>query len=101
MISHLATSPWHPLLTSLVAGGRTTEKLLLLGHRNGKKCGALDAHVTFILSAMQKISKEKLKDSKNIAVCFCLQGGFCDFDRFFMDLESTVVTISKRLPMTF
>ena len=55
-------------------GGRTTEKLLLLGHQNGKKCGALDAHVTFILSAMQKISKEKLKDSKNIAVCFCLQG---------------------------
>ena len=34
----------------------------------------LDAHVTFIVSAMQKISKEKLKDSKNIAVCFCLQG---------------------------
>ena len=58
-------------------GGRTTEKLLLLGHQNGKKCGALDAHVshvTLIVSAMQKISKEKLKDSKNIAVCFCLQG---------------------------
>ena len=42
-------------------GGRTEEKLLLLGHQNGKKCGALDAHVshvTLIVSAMQKISRK-------------------------------------------
>ena len=53
----------------------------------------LDApHVTFILSAMQKITRKKVRAQKNIAVSFVFIGRFCDFDRFFMDLESNTTT---------
>ena len=54
----------------------------------------LDApHVTFILSAMQKITRKKEGlGPKNIAVSFVFTGRFCDFDRFFMDLESSTTT---------
>ena len=100
MISHLATSPWHPLLTSLVAGGRTTEKLLLLGHRNGKKCGAGRSCYIYIKRNAENL-KRKTKRLKKHWGMLLFTGRFCDFDRFFMDLESTVVTISERLPMTF
>ena len=51
-------------------GGRTTEKLLLLGHQNGKKCGALDAHVTLIVSAMQKISRKIKRLKKTLRYAF-------------------------------
>ena len=53
----------------------------------------LDApHVTFILSAMQKITRKNVRAQKNIAVSFVFIGRFCDFDRFFMDLESSTTT---------
>ena len=45
--------------------------------------------------------QKKTKRLKKHCGMLLFTGRFCDFDRFFMDLESTVVTISERLPMTF
>ena len=83
MISHLATSSWHPLFDV----GEEHGELLLLGQMGRKSLDIVVAHITFIVSAMQKFTGEKSSEFQK----HCGRTMFTNDSVILIDLESTTL----------